>query len=214
MPERLARWLAESRTAAGGFAATLRDLLHASVTAWAPRDVLDDARGVAADLTDRLRAHTPVPSAPRYPRLDSVTGPADVMPFDPVIGLLSPLAPPLSISTVEGRTVATVSFTTPYEGPPGCVHGGVIAACFDQVLNVANLLAGAAGPTATLEVRYCRPTPLATPVTFETSAPVVDGREVRTTAVLRAGDTITAEASGTFVLLPLERVMALTSGRR
>jgi acyl-coenzyme A thioesterase PaaI-like protein len=214
MPERLARWLAQSGAAAAGFAAAVRDLIHASVTSWAPPEVLDDARARTAHLTGALRAHTPVPEAPRYPHLESVTGPADVMPFDVVIGPLSPLAPPLSLASVDGRTLATVSFTAPYEGPPGCVHGGIIAACFDQVLNVANLLAGAAGPTATLEVRYRRPTPLDTPVTFEAGTPVVDGRAVRTTAVLRAGDVVTAEASGTFVLVPFDRVMALTSGRR
>lgn len=107
-----------------------------------------------------------------------------------------------------------MAFAAPCEGPPGCDHGGVIAACFDQVLNVANLLAGVPGLTARLEVRYRRPTPLDTVVTFEAGAPVVDGRQVRTSAVLRAGEVVTAEATGTFVVLPLDRVMALTSGRR
>lgn len=32
-----------------------------------------------------------------------------------------------------------------YEGPPGCIHGTVIAAAFDLELNVANLMSGAAG---------------------------------------------------------------------
>jgi acyl-coenzyme A thioesterase PaaI-like protein len=186
----------------------------ASVTSWAPTEVLDEVRGRVDAMADALRAHVPDPPPPRYPLLESVTGAADVMPFDPVIGPLSPLAPPLALSAADGRTIASVTFTTPYEGPPGCVHGGVIAACFDQVLNVANLLAGAAGPTASLEVRYRRPTPVRTPVTFETTVPAVDGRRVRTSAVLRAGDVVTAEATGTFVLLPLDRVMALTSERR
>ena len=131
------------------------------------------------------------------------------------MGALSPLAPPLLVEPgAAGHLRATVTFGTPYEGPPGCVHGGVIAACFDQVLNVANLLAGVAGPTASLEIRYRKPTPLGRPLRFEAGTPVVDGRQVRTTGVLRDGDTVLAEATGVFVTLPADRVMDLTSGRR
>jgi acyl-coenzyme A thioesterase PaaI-like protein len=94
------------------------------------------------------------------------------------------------------------------------VHGGVIAACFDQVLNVANMLAGVAGPTVSLEVRYRKPTPHGVPLRFEADAPVVDGRQVRTTGRLRDDAGVLAEAIGVFVTLPVDRVMALTSGRR
>jgi acyl-coenzyme A thioesterase PaaI-like protein len=136
------------------------------------------------------------------------------MPFDPAMGPLSPIAPELCFSFEDGRTTASVRFTVPYEGPPGCVHGGIIAACFDQVLNVSNMTAGVAGPTVSLEVRYLKPTPLATDLRFEADAPEVDGRKVRTSGRLRRDDTVFATATGTFVTLPIERVMALTSGRR
>jgi hypothetical protein len=43
---------------------------------------------------------------------------------------------------------------------------------------------------------------------------VVDGNQVTTTGVLRAAETVVAEATGIFVVLPLDRVMALTSERR
>jgi predicted thioesterase len=82
------------------------------------------------------------------------------------------------------------------------------------VLNVANLVAGVPGVTKSLEVRYRKPTPLDADVHFEADAPVVEGRQVRTTGRLRAGDVVCAEAAGRFVMLPLERVMALTSERR
>jgi acyl-coenzyme A thioesterase PaaI-like protein len=136
------------------------------------------------------------------------------MPFDPLMGSLSPIAPPLRFALDGGRASAEVRFGIPYEGPPGCVHGGVIAACFDQVLNVANMAAGVPGVTKSLEVRYRKPTPLDQDVRFEADTPDVDGRQVRTTGRLRAGEVVTAEATGTFVMLPIERVMALTSGRR
>ena len=213
MPLRLAQWLADSGIAAQALAQAIRELIAVAVTALAPPDALEHASEHVRTAIAHLRGY--VPDAPaRYPTLESVSGPADVMPFDPVIGPLSPLAPPLVLTGEEGRVTGSIAFTTPYEGPPGCVHGGVIALCFDQVLNVANMMAGVAGPTASLEVRYRKPTPLHVTVRFEAGPPAVDGRQVRTSGVLRDGDTVLAEASGVFVLVPFDRVMALTSERR
>ena len=53
-------------------------------------------------------------------------------------------------------------FDFAYEGPPTCVHGGVIAETFDEVLGAANMVAGNPGMTGTLTVRYRKPTPLRT----------------------------------------------------
>ena len=214
MPRRLARWLDESRSPALDLVQAIRELVSLAVTALAPSDALSRAVASVRAAAAELRGHVPDDSPARIPQLDSIGGPADIMPFDPVIGAWSPLAPPLVIAVEDGRATASVTFGPPYGGPPGCVHGGVIAACFDQVLNVANLLAGVAGPTASLEVRYRKPTPLGRPLRFEAETPAVDGRQVRTTGVLRAGDTVLAEATGVFVTLPADRVMDLTSGRR
>ena len=214
MPHRLARWLEESRSPALELVDAIRNLVSLAVTALAPPDALSRAAASVRAAAAELAGHVPEGSPARIPQLDSIGGPADIMPFDPVIGAWSPLAPPLVVAIEDGRATASVTFDAPYGGPPGCVHGGVIAACFDQVLNVANLLAGVAGPTASLEVRYRKPTPLGRPLRFEAGAPVVDGRQVRTTGVLRSGETILAEATGVFVTLPADRVMALTSGRR
>ena len=111
-----------------------------------------------------------------------------------------------SISTVAARA----RFTTPYEGPPGCVHGAVIAGAFDQVFNIANLMSGTAGPTAELTLRYRNPTPLHREVVFEAQIEEVDGRKIRTTGRLRCGDTVTVEASGLFIGIGRDRAMALT----
>ena len=214
MSLRLARWLDESRSSALELVQAIRELVSLAVTALAPPDALSRAAVSVRAAAAELAGHVPEGSPARIPQLDSIAGPADIMPFDPVIGAWSPMAPPLVVAVEDGRATASVTFAPPYGGPPGCVHGGVIAACFDQVLNVANLLAGVAGPTASLEVRYRKPTPLGRPLRFEAAPPVVDGRQVRTTGVLRAGDTLLAEATGVFVTLPPHRVMDLTSGRR
>jgi acyl-coenzyme A thioesterase PaaI-like protein len=214
MPRRLASWLDTNRAAAETLAAAVRELVTATVSALAPADALARATAAVRDALATLRAHVPDAKPARYPALESVSSPADVMPFDPLMGHLNPVAPPLRFAIADGRAMAEVRFGIAYEGPPGCVHGGVIAACFDQVLNVANLTAGVAGVTASLEIRYPRPTPLDADLRFETDAPEVDGRRVRTAGRLYCGDVVCAEATGIFVMVPLERVMALTRGRR
>jgi acyl-coenzyme A thioesterase PaaI-like protein len=214
MPRRLGRGVEESRSPALGLVQAIRDLVALVVTALPPPDALARAAASVRAAAGELAPHVPDGTPARIPQLESVTGPADIMPFDPIIGPWSPLAPPVAVGVEDGRATASVTFGLPYGGPPGCVHGGVIAACFDQVLNVANLMAGVAGPTVSLEVRYRKPTPLGRPLRFEAGAPAVEGRQVRTTGVLRDGDAVLAEATGVFVTLPADRVMDLTSGRR
>lgn len=105
------------------------------------------------------------------------------------------------------RAIGEVAFGAPYEGPPGCVHGGVIAAAFEMVFNAANLMVGTAGPTATLELHYRRPTPLGAMLRFEAWQEKVVGRRVHVRGHVTAEDRVTVEARGEFVLLPVERVL-------
>ncbi len=49
----------------------------------------------------------------------------------------------MHIDAVDGRIVGSVTFTAAYEGPPGCVHGGYVAAAFDELLGVTQSLAAA-----------------------------------------------------------------------
>ncbi len=62
----------------------------------------------------------------------------------------------------SARSAPTACFDWAYEGPPTCVHGGVIAEVFDEVLGAANIVAGVRAMTGTLTVRYRKPTPLNT----------------------------------------------------
>ena len=48
----------------------------------------------------------------------------------PLIGHANPLAAPIAIEIVDGTVFGRARFGAAYEGPPGCVHGGFIAASF------------------------------------------------------------------------------------
>jgi acyl-coenzyme A thioesterase PaaI-like protein len=52
-----------------------------------------------------------------------------------------------------------------YEGPPGTVHGGIVAAYLDEILGAAAArAAGRPAITGELTVRYVKPVPIATPL--------------------------------------------------
>jgi len=195
--------------ALGRLAAAVRSLTAATVQLADIAAAMDAAVEVER-LVARLAPRLTGPPLPRHPTMTPPpTEPADLMPFDLVLGRLNPIAPPIAFTWEDGKSVGRVTFTRPYEGPPGCVHGGMIAAAFDQVLSVANIMAGAAGPTAQLKLRYRKPTPLGVEVRFEGWQTRVAGRRIHAEGRLLAGDTVTAEAEGIFVQLTGSRVMRL-----
>jgi acyl-coenzyme A thioesterase PaaI-like protein len=138
--------------------------------------------------------------------------------FSPFIGALNPLAPPIAMRREpdgEGGevVVGTATYGGAYEGPPGCVHGGFIAAGFDECLGFAQSLSGQPGMTAQLSIAYRAPTPLHREVRFEGRVARVDGRKIHTTATLRAGDLLCAEATGLFVSMKPEVFQRLMQAR-
>ena len=105
-------------------------------------------------------------------------------------------------------------FRSAYEGPPGCVHGGYIAAAFDELLGFANSLSGTPGMTGTLTIRYRRPTPLHTELRFEGRYERSEGRKIFTTGQLFSGETLCAEADGLFIAVDFERFRRLFEERK
>jgi acyl-CoA thioesterase FadM len=77
------------------------------------------------------------------------------------------------------------------------------------VLNVANLMSAVPGPTATLTLRYRRPTPLRADLVFEAWIASVEGRKVTTRGQVRHGETVTVEAEGLFIAIDTERIQRL-----
>lgn len=117
----------------------------------------------------------------------------------PLIGIANPLAPPMSIREIDGVIMAEVNFGQAYEGPPSCVHGGYVAAAFDEVLGATQSLSGAPGMTGTLSIRYESPTPLKTDLRFEGRLVGVERRKIFVEGSCFAGDRLTATAKGIFI---------------
>ena len=106
-----------------------------------------------------------------------------------------------------------MTFGSAYEGPPGCVHGGFVAAAFDEVLGFVQSLTGQPGFTGTLEVIYRSPTPLHQELHFDGEVARVEGRKIFTTARVCAGDRLCAEAAGIFISANPEKFESLLAER-
>jgi acyl-coenzyme A thioesterase PaaI-like protein len=191
------------------FTAALRRLTNLGVhTAASPADLghaADALEAVASDLEPR----TP-PWAPSVPAFYEGMKPEDFFPFSPMIGRYNALAPPVHVEVRDGAVHGTGNLDAAYEGPPGCVHGGVIAALFDELLGVANISAGVGAMTGTLTITYRSPTPLKSDLTFFATVHDVDGRKVRTRGTIHAGDRLCAEADGIFILVDHSRFLQHT----
>jgi hypothetical protein len=73
------------------------------------------------------------------------------------------------------------------------VHGGFLGVFFDCVLQELNCALGLAGKTAELSVRFRRPTPLLTPLTYRIER-IVDERRITAHAELFFDDELLCEA--------------------
>jgi hypothetical protein len=203
--ERLSSWLAAQppdgqRAAWHRLAGALRKINEALMDMDASEEDLDRAAERAAAFAEALEStrrgyqHWGFGEA-------SISGMARPMMHDrsPIMGEGNPVAPPLAF-TIEGDVViGTGRFGLQYEGPPGNVHGGFVAAAFDDALGMAQSLTTKAGMTGTLTVRYRKPTPLHTDLRFEARVDRVEGRKIFTSGTLHAGETLCAEAEAIFV---------------
>jgi acyl-coenzyme A thioesterase PaaI-like protein len=143
-------------------------------------------------------------------------GMEDFQDTGPIVGLSNPLAPPLEFSVDPVAEVARGRgrFGAAYEGAPGLLHGGILAAAFDELLGLATVFSGGAGMTRELTVRYLRPTPIGVELSFTARLERAEGRRLFVTAHVEAGGVRTAEASGVFTAVGGEKFEAFARARR
>jgi Thioesterase superfamily len=184
-----------------------RALVTTQRTADAPADVLEQATALVRDATALLAPPVvdgiPGQNALRaaYPdREQFATGdPARFFPYSPVVGPLNPIAPPVTFTFDGERMSGSGTLAAPYTGPPGTVHGGVVAMVLDELLGAVNACLGLGAYTGTLTVRYERPTPIGAELTFDAWVDRTEGRKVFTVGTISASGAVTARADGVFI---------------
>jgi acyl-coenzyme A thioesterase PaaI-like protein len=187
----------QEREVLGGLAASVRALADASLRSTIPLEEVEQVRAAIDGLTRRLRREQ-IPGAfgVSFTPDGTVRGHGNA-----VVGLRNPVAVPLEIRKHDdGRATAEFTLGALYEGPPGCVHGGVLALLLDQVLGECAASSGSPGMTGTLTLRYLRPTPLGD-CAIEAWVDRVEGVKTFVRGEFRRGDgRPTVEVEGVFIL--------------
>ena len=97
---------------------------------------------------------------------------------------------------------ATVSLTRLHEGPPGYLHGGIIATLLDEAMSKLNRPLDVLAMTRNLEVEYLRPCPIETPLALVAQHDRRDGRKLFHSATITHPDgTVLARARGFFLAI-------------
>ena len=152
----------------------------------------------AMGLADELEAY---PSLRRKGGMSTAGGEDGVlMERSGISGRSNPLAPPLYIDMTDDEiTRGHAIWTDAYEGPTHSLHGGFVAAAFDDLLGCAQMASGYAGFTGTLTVRMILPTPLNRRIDYEAGVRSVEGRKILCWGTAKDGDHLLAEAECLFI---------------
>lgn len=97
---------------------------------------------------------------------------------------------------------ATVNLTRLHEGPPGHIHGGIIATFMDEAMGKLNRPLQVVAMTRHLAVDYLRPSPLGITLRLVAHHISRHGRKLHHAAELRHPDgTLLAQAKGLFIVI-------------
>ena len=189
--------LEQERVVFGGLADSVRALADASLRTTVQPEVATEVRAEIDRLTARLTAEQiPGNFGVSLSSTGTVRGHGNA-----VVGLRNPIAVPLHVEkSDDGRAWSSFHLGALYEGPPGCVHGGVLALVLDQLLGEAGAAGGAPGMTGTLTLRYEQNTPLGD-CSAEAWIDRVEGVKTFVMGELRRADgETTVRAEGIFIL--------------
>jgi len=116
-------------------------------------------------------------------------------------GTSHPIAPQLQLTTTENGAEGVVVIGPLFQGGPGLVHGGIVALLIDHAMGCVAATPQRPAMTASLTMRYRRPTPLGVLLTVSVRLDRIEGRKLHLSAEITAGDVVTAEAEAVFLTL-------------
>ena len=150
------------------------------------------------------------PDRTRFARaFDPVTAPGELaMPTHSIAQGSSAIIPPLDLvfSDDDTRLVVRTTVGSAWEGPPGLVHGGFVAATFDMGLSALATRVLAHSVTRWIRVRYLKPTTLGSELRYELEVDgSPEGRLLDLRGTLYADDRVTARATAQFAVVDSAR---------
>jgi len=195
-----------------GFASALREVLEELDMSALPAARLDEEAARLRDLAGALRASaSPRSEAPPT----GYTGMENFYDRSPIVGQANPIAPPAVLEHCpdEQCVRGTVEFGKSFEGAPGLVHGGFLAALLDEALGGVTIYSGVSGMTGEYTLRFVHPTRIKAPLRFEARYDRREGRKIFVSADLWDGETLTVKASGIFISVGPDRFEAFEVAR-
>jgi uncharacterized protein (TIGR00369 family) len=100
----------------------------------------------------------------------------------------------------DGAVVCLPTIPDSFEGPPGYLHGGIIATLLDEAMSKTVRARGLRAVTGRMEIDYRRPVRSAAPIRLEGRLLRSEGRKNWTEArILDARGHVLAEAKGIFI---------------
>jgi uncharacterized protein (TIGR00369 family) len=100
----------------------------------------------------------------------------------------------------DGAVVCLPTIPECFEGPPGYLHGGIIATLLDEAMSKTVRARGLKAVTGRMEIDYRRPVRSAAPIRMEGRLLRSEGRKHWTEArILDARGHVLAEAKGIFI---------------
>lgn len=205
--------MTEQRESVRNATKAMRVVMERIVATTAPAEAINAA---AADLRQIADALDGYPRGRTYDIGESsIAGdPGAFFENSPIAGLANPLAPPVHLRVEDGQVIGNVRWGSAYEGAPGCVHGGHVAAAFDEVLGLAQDLGEMPGMTGTLTIKYRRPTPLHTDLTFVGKLLYTERRKTFTEGFLYDPDgNLLAESDAVFISVDMSKLRDLAVER-
>ena len=199
-PEAMSTWMlgygepSAGRAAKHRLTVELRRLVEAAMRAEA-QPGLDALASEVSALADAVEELPHFPAGAAEAALDD----SRLLERSGMSGAANPLSPPMHLHLEDDCVRGWAVYGYAFEGPPGCVHGGFVAAAFDDLLGCAQTLTGHAGFTGTLNVRMVRPTPLLERIDYEGRVRSFAGRKILTVATASCGGQVVAEAEGLFI---------------
>lgn len=130
--------------------------------------------------------------------------------LNPLDGKSNPIAAPIIVWVDDDMVYGKATMGWQYEGPPDSVHGGFVAALFDQFLGIGQKITKQPGFTGTLTIKYLKPTPIATELKLKGWVDRVEGRKNFLSGEMWAGDVLTATCEGIFISINKEIYKQLT----
>ncbi len=189
-------------------AASVRQLMAEAVACDVPDDLFAGAAEKIEGFTEKLavykrrkRVYKPF-TEDSMKRDGKYISYREMEDLSPVTGLSNPVSPPVRVYTEDNiTTFGEVTFPVTFEGPPGLVHGGYVAAVLDEFLGIAQTFAGVPGVTGSLKIRFRSPCPLNTLLFLEGKVTSVEEGKKFVTGVMKAGDTMIADSEAVFIII-------------